>query len=115
MPLSLENRPEPPYYAVIFTSLRSSSDSDEYSQLARRMVELTSQQPGYLGMTSFRNPDGLGVTISYWADWAAIANWRTHAEHRLAQKQGREKLYEEFRIEVCRVEDHSAYKRAPND
>ncbi|MGB3451904.1 MULTISPECIES: antibiotic biosynthesis monooxygenase [unclassified Simplicispira] len=93
--------PAPPYYAVIFTSLRTEGD-DGYGAMAQRMVELAAQQPGFLGVESVR--DGLGITVSYWADLASIAAWKADAEHLDAQRQGREKWYAGFKIRIARVE-----------
>ena len=93
--------PAPPYYAVIFTSLRTEGD-DGYGAMAQRMVELAAQQPGLLGVESVR--DGLGITVSYWADLASIAAWKADAEHLDAQRQGREKWYAGFKIRIARVE-----------
>ena len=69
--------PAPPYYAVIFTSLRTEGDQG-YGAMAERMVELAAQQPGFLGVESAR--EGLGITVSYWADLASIAAWKQNAE-----------------------------------
>jgi heme-degrading monooxygenase HmoA len=93
--------PEPPYYAVIFTSTRTEGDHG-YEQMAHRMVELASAQPGFLGVESARNE--VGVTVSYWADVASIKAWKAHAEHREAQKQGREIWYSAFKTRICKVE-----------
>lgn len=92
--------PEPPYYAVIFTSLRTEGDQG-YAETARRMMELARLQPGFLGVESAR--DGLGITVSYWTSLDAIRAWKEHAEHRLAQQRGRD-WYAAFRVRVCRVE-----------
>ena len=92
--------PQPPYYAVIFTSLRTEGDQG-YAETARRMVELAREQPGFLGIESVR--DGLGITVSYWQSLEAIQSWKAHAEHRLAQKRGRD-WYASFRVRVCKVE-----------
>jgi heme-degrading monooxygenase HmoA len=92
--------PEPPYYAVIFTSLRTEGDLG-YAETARRMVELARQQPGFLGVESAR--DGLGITVSYWQSLEAIRAWKAHAEHRLAQERGRD-WYASFRVRVAKVE-----------
>lgn len=92
--------PEPPYYAVIFTSLRTEGDQG-YAETARRMVELAREQPGFLGIESVR--DGLGITVSYWESLEAIRAWKENAEHRLAQARGRD-WYASFRVRVCRVE-----------
>lgn len=57
--------PEPPYFAVIFTSTRSDGDQG-YAAMAEEMVALASQQPGFLGVDSVRGTDGLWITVSYW-------------------------------------------------
>lgn len=93
--------PKAPYYAVIFTSLRSDVD-EGYGEVAMRMVELAEKQPGYLGYESAR--DGVGITISYWSDLDAIKQWKQQAEHREAQRLGREKWYSAFTIRIAKVE-----------
>ncbi len=93
--------PTPPYYAVIFTSLRTPGD-DGYAAMAGRMVALAAQQPGFLGVESAR--DGLGITVSYWADLESIAAWKANAEHLLAQRLGHEKWYAGFKTRIARVE-----------
>lgn len=95
--------PDPPYYAVIFTSTRTSV-AEGYGDMATKMVELAAQQPGFLGVESARGEDGLGITVSYWESEEAIVNWRRNAEHRIAQSQGREKWYSEFVTRVAKVE-----------
>jgi heme-degrading monooxygenase HmoA len=96
--------PAPPYYAVIFTSVRSPGDDDGYAVAAERMLELARQQPGFLGVESARGENSLGITVSYWSSLEAIGAWREHAEHRLAQEQGRAKWYRRYNLRVCRVE-----------
>ncbi|MBX7198658.1 MAG: antibiotic biosynthesis monooxygenase [Rhodospirillaceae bacterium] len=93
--------PEPPYYAVIFTSLRNPGDNG-YGETAARMAELAAQQPGFLGIESAR--DGLGITVSYWASLEAIAAWKRNTEHLVAQRRGRSEWYSEFALRVCKVE-----------
>lgn len=93
--------PEPPYYAVIFTSLRTDGDQG-YGAMADRMAELAAQQPGYLGAESAR--DGVGITVSYWRDLASIRAWKAHSEHLLAQQTGRSQWYADYRVRIARVE-----------
>lgn len=95
--------PEPPYYAVTFTSLRTEGDGG-YGAMSDRMVALAAQQPGYLGMESARTPGGLGITISYWKDEASIAAWKAQADHRAAQATGKRAWYEEYCVRVAKVE-----------
>ena len=95
--------PEPPYYAVIFSSRRTAVD-DGYGQMADRMLELASRQPGFLGMESTRGADGFGITVSYWSSLESIAAWKAHGEHRIAQSTGRSKWYSHFETRIARVE-----------
>ena len=99
------------YYAVIFTNQRTPNDPDGYEETAARMVELAAGQPGFLGIESVRDANGVGITISYWESLNAIREWREHAEHRIAQRLGREKWYEWFRLRIARVEGEYEFKR----
>lgn len=99
----ISNTPEPPYYAVIFTSLaRTDRDEQEYGEMAMRMVQLAMQQPGFLGIESARN--GLGITVSYWASLEAISAWKSHAEHMVAQQRGYRDWYACFKTRIAKVE-----------
>ena len=95
--------PAPPYYAVVFASQRADGD-DSYTDTARRMEELAARQPGYLGIESARGADGFGITVSDWASLEAIERWKANAEHREAQRLGRERWYRDYRLRICRVE-----------
>lgn len=103
--------PAPPYLAVIFTSRRTSGDGG-YSDAADRMLELASQQPGFLGVESARGADGLGITVSYWQSEEAIARWRQHAEHTAARERGRSDWYECFVTRVAKVERAYSFERS---
>jgi heme-degrading monooxygenase HmoA len=96
-------QPAPPYYAVIFTSRRTPVEAG-YESAAARMIELAAQRRGFLGIESARGADGVGITVSYWTDLDAIAQWRADAEHRLVQADGRERWYEAFEVRIARVE-----------
>lgn len=98
----LATTPQPPYYAVVFSSLLSQADG-EYQDAADRMLELAKQQDGFLGVDSVRETQ-LGVTVSYWRDLDAIQKWKEHAEHRLVRERGRKEWYSAFRLRICRVE-----------
>jgi heme-degrading monooxygenase HmoA len=97
----IANTPAPPYYAVIFTSLKANDDVG-YKAMSERMVELAMQQPGYLGHESAR--EGVGITVSYWASLEEIKNWKQNSEHLFAQQQGREKWYSQFKTRISLVE-----------
>lgn len=93
----------PPYYAVIFTSVLT-GDDPRYGHMAEKMVALASEHPGCLGMDSARGADGLGITVSYWRDEAAIADWKADAQHLAAQRMGISNWYAQYSLHVARVE-----------
>ena len=98
-------------YAVVFTSHRDAGDDDAYQRMAQRMSELARTQPGYLGEESARGDDGFGITISYWESMDAIAAWKAHSEHQLAQQLGRERWYLRYTVRVLRVEREYHFAR----
>jgi heme-degrading monooxygenase HmoA len=100
---SFATLPEPPYYAVIFSSQRTPGDQG-YGAMAQRMAELARGQPGFLGMESTRGAEGFGITVAYFTDEASIAGWKANAEHREAQRLGHTSWYEHFELRIARVE-----------
>jgi heme-degrading monooxygenase HmoA len=100
---SFARTPEPPYYAVIFSSQRSDGDRG-YGEMAERMVALAAQQPGFLGLETARGADGFGITVSYWADEESIAAWKAHHGHQPAQVAGNRIWYEDYQMRVAKVE-----------
>jgi heme-degrading monooxygenase HmoA len=104
----LADTPPPPYYAVIFSSIRTDVDG-EYGATADRMLELARLQPGFLGFESAR--DGVGITVSYWESEEAIRSWHSNAEHQLAQQEGYRSFYQSFRLRVAKVERAYGFER----
>ena len=104
----IADTPPPPYYAVIFTSLRTNV-AEGYADMATRMVELAREQPGFLGVESAR--ESVGITVSYWESVDAIRHWKQHAEHLIAQQTGRDRWYESYRVRICRVERDYEFAR----
>ncbi|CAM3642885.1 MULTISPECIES: antibiotic biosynthesis monooxygenase [Brevibacillus] len=93
--------PQPPYYAVIFTSERTEGDRG-YAEMADEMVRLASIQPGFLGVESAR--EGLGITVSYWESLEAIQKWKQNERHLIAQKKGKSEWYLTYKTRICKVE-----------
>lgn len=100
--------PQPPYYAVIFTSVRTSID-DGYAAMSNRMMKLASEQEGFLGVESSCND--LSITVSYWTDLDAIKNWREQVDHTFARRLGREKWYQAFKTRIAIVERDSQFEK----
>ena len=99
---AIARTPEPPYVAVVFSSVRTGPDAG-YAVMSARMDELAAQQPGYLGMESARDADGFGITVSYWADEESARAWKDVAAHAVAQQRGRDTWYSDYRVRVATV------------
>ncbi|AVR45005.1 antibiotic biosynthesis monooxygenase [Christiangramia fulva] len=97
----IEKTPEPPYYAVIFTSLKK-DDSKAYAEMAEKMEKLAKEQPGYLGFESARQE--IGISVSYWEDLESIKNWKENSEHLIAQELGKKEWYEKYSVRIAKVE-----------
>ena len=99
----LARTPQPPYVAVVFSSVRTGPDAG-YAATSARMEELAARQPGYLGIESARDAGGFGITVSYWADEDAATAWKQVAEHLVVQRRGREVWYADYRVRVAVVQ-----------
>ncbi|ADI07570.1 hypothetical protein SBI_04450 [Streptomyces bingchenggensis BCW-1] len=102
---------EPPYYAAVFTAVRT-QDQSGYSETAARMEDLVKDVPGFLGMDQAHTPGGLSITVGYFRDADALTEWRTNAEHRAAQKRGQAEWYESYTLHIAKVERSHGFTRA---
>ena len=73
------------------------------------MLKLVSEQKGFLGVESARNE--IGITVSYWESLEAIASWKANLEHLEAQKSGKERWYEWYKIRICKIEREYSFSR----
>ncbi len=100
--------PEPPYWAVIFSSIKTEPD-DGYAAMAEAMETLAATQPGFLGMETARAK--VGLTVAYFTDLESIAAWRANVQHLAAQKLGRERWYAAYKVRIARVERDYGFER----
>ncbi|MEU8975570.1 antibiotic biosynthesis monooxygenase [Streptomyces monashensis] len=106
---------EPPYYAVVFTSVRRGDDEPgAYERAAARLSRLVREIPGFLGEDFAHSPGpaGLAVSVAYFRDLDGIERWRDHPEHLDAKRHGRERWFERYTIHIARVEHSHAFARA---
>lgn len=99
--------PEPPYYAVIFTSVRTDGDNG-YAEMSDKMTELAKNQPGFLGIESAR--EQIGISVSYWRDPESIKRWKENLEHQVARKKGKEIWYRQFTTRIAKVEREYSFE-----
>lgn len=106
-----------PYYAVIFSSQRTTADGapdveSAYQAMAREMEVLARQRDGFLGLESYRNTEGAGVTISYWSSLEAIHQWGQDSRHRLAQQAGQSTWYSNYTLRIAKVESEVTWSQS---
>ena len=97
----LAETPQPPYYAAIFSSIRTPVERG-YSIMNDKLFALVTEQEGFLGVESAR--EEVGITVSYWKDLESIKRWKENAEHLLAQKKGKSEWYQSFKVRIANVE-----------
>lgn len=93
----------PQAFVVIFKTVLNLENVKAYNEFAAQIAALVKKQEGYLGHLSFRNEEGLGLTLSYWENEKAIRHWKQHAEHQKAQKLGKEKFYINYTLEIAQI------------
>ncbi|MCB0396203.1 MAG: antibiotic biosynthesis monooxygenase [Flavobacteriales bacterium] len=98
--------PSPPYYAVIFSSVRTEV-SDDYIETDDHLMNIAKDIDGFYGMESARNE--LGIAVSYWRDLEAIDQWRHNADHGRAKVRAREEWYAAYKIRICKVEEDRGF------
>jgi heme-degrading monooxygenase HmoA len=106
--MSLAATPSPPYYAVIFSSIRE-NDNEAYMDMAIKMDELAKEQPGFLGFETAR--DLLGVSVSYWKDLGSIQQWKMNLDHIEAQNKGKSDWYKSYKVRIAKVEREYSFDK----
>jgi len=101
---------KPDYFAVIFTSTLVDQNDPVYHKFSNQMQGEIQKTLGFLGMETYREATGKGVTISYWESKKAIQQWKENAKHLLAQQYGKAHAYSQFEIKICRVERAYEFK-----
>ena len=99
---------QPPYYAVIFTSILVKPDR-EYFKINDFLRQEAEKLDGFLGEDSARND--YGISVSYWKDLDSIQQWRQNADHQWAKQKGRKDFYKEYKVRIARVEREYDFKK----
>jgi heme-degrading monooxygenase HmoA len=106
--------------AVIFEVEIAQGHRDAYLDIAGDLKPLLEKVDGFLSIERFQslnNPDKL-LSLSFWRDEDAVANWRRLSEHRAAQTAGRDSIFAGYRLRVSHVlRDYGMEERdsAPED
>ena len=93
----------PGQVVTVFRSRLRPDNLQEYDDTAELMSSLAQQMPGYVEHKAFTAADGERVTVVTFADRSSHDAWRTQAEHRVAQRRGREAFYASYSLQVADV------------
>jgi heme-degrading monooxygenase HmoA len=97
--------------AVIFISRRGGGDPEGYARADEEMNSAVRKARGYLGHDSISTAEGRGITISYWTDREAVAEWREEARHASVREEGRRSWYDHYRLIVTTIERSHEWSR----
>jgi heme-degrading monooxygenase HmoA len=106
--------------AVIFEVEPAEGRFNAYLDVAARLKPLLEQIDGFISVERFQSisdPKKI-VSLSFWRDEDAVAAWRNTAEHRAAQKAGRNGIFAGYRLRIGHiVRDYGMNRReeAPQD
>lgn len=92
-------------HAVIFEVEANDGHADRYFELAASLRSELEKIDGFISVERFASLTNKGkyVSLSFWRDEAAIARWHTHLGHQMAQREGKESVFKDFRIRVAQV------------
>lgn len=101
--------------AVIFEVNLAAGEQPRYLALAAELRPLLQQIDGFISIERFASlgePDKL-LSLSFWRDEAALAQWRQLEAHRMAQAAGRDGVFADYRLRVATVlRDYGMDERA---
>lgn len=99
------NEMEPPMYTVIFEVKPKPGRDKDYLATAQSLRGELEKIDGFISVERFASLSNEGkiLSLSFWRDEAAVERWRTHTQHRAAQRRGREEIFADYRIRVASV------------
>ncbi len=91
--------------AVIFEVQVAEGKTAEYLNIANEIKPLLSGIDGFISIERFQSltNEGNVLSLSFWRDEEAIKAWRNLEPHRMAQAQGRNGVFERYRLRVAGV------------
>lgn len=105
---------------VLFEVKPTKEGMQKYLDLAAMLKPMLAGFEGFISAERFTslNEEGKLLSMNVWTDEAAVERWRNVMQHRMSQKEGREKLFESYKITVCStVREYTDTEReqAPKD
>lgn len=89
---------------VLFEVKPTKAGMQKYLDLAAMLKPMLAGFEGFIRAERFSslNEEGKLLSMNVWTDEAAVDRWRNVMQHRMSQKEGRENLFESYKITVCK-------------
>ena len=100
--------------AVIFEVQLAPGHEQDYLDTAAQLRNELERADGFMSIERFSSltQPGKILSLSFWRDEAAVKRWRTHLEHRAAQRKGRGAVFRDYRLRVASVlRDYGMFER----
>jgi heme-degrading monooxygenase HmoA len=101
-------------HAVIFEVIPKPGRARDYLDIAAELKPQLETMDGFISVERFQSltDPGKYLSLSFWRDEASVARWRQHAQHRRAQRDGRDHIFADYRIRVVSVlRDYGMFER----
>ena len=101
--------------AVIFEVWPHADHRNDYFDLAKELRPLLEQIDGFISVERFESLTEKGkiLSLSFWRDEEAVAQWRNLEQHRAAQAKGRGGIFRDYRLRIASVvRDYGMENRA---
>jgi heme-degrading monooxygenase HmoA len=100
---------------ILFRSRLTSAAGDDYRAMDAELDALVREAPGFIDAKSYVAEDGERLTVVWWRDEESLRQWRELPRHRVAQRTGRQRWYEYYKLEVAAVTRATKFDRPAND
>lgn len=106
--------------AVIFEVVPHPELRQSYLEIAAGLKPVLETIDGFISVERFESltQPGKLLSLSFWRDEESVARWRQVEKHRSAQKAGRQRVFQDYRLRVAAVvRDYGMEERAeaPDD
>ena len=98
---------------VLFRSKLTDQAGDDYKAMADEMLTRAKTMPGFVDFKTYAAQDGERISVIHWESQDTLRAWSDDLRHVVAQRTGRERWYEYFRVEVAEVTRSYGFERKP--
>jgi heme-degrading monooxygenase HmoA len=98
---------------ISFRSKLTPQAGVDYDEMSAEMERLARASPGFVDVRAYKSDDGERLTLVWWDDAETLRQWATDVRHMQAQRMGRAKWYEYYKLEVAEVVRDSRFTREP--